>query len=307
VLDALAVLADPGEPLAAATAVTALQRRLGVALTGEATPELLTDAQAAAQAVHAEAHARAALVAEEAAALYEQIAADREAEIATSRARHPTRPTSLTEEEVASSLLAAARSALTAANHWHRAAAAQRAAERGAQSEERRAPAVEAASASSASTREAKEVAGEGAGSSSTRGAKEVAGSGEGAGSASTRGTKEAAGSASTREAKEVAGSAEGASSASTREAKEVAGSADATSPAGADEPGGRVLAWQVRAAQATARARRAAEAAGPWFRSAIDGHLAAGDRLQGSRALEGALKAAALVAEATAVSGACP
>ncbi|WP_434422264.1 hypothetical protein [Nannocystis pusilla] len=57
----------------------------------------------------------------------------------------------------------------------------------------------------------------------------------------------------------------------------------------------------QVLAARARARAWRAAEAAGPWFRSAAAGHLAAGDRLQGSRALEGALKAAALVAEATA------
>lgn len=264
-LEALAVLADPGEPLAAATAVTALQRRLGVAVTDEATPELLADAQAAALAVHAEAHARAALAAEEAATLYEQIAADREAEVAASRARHPTRPTSLTEEEVASSLLAAARSALTAADHWRRAAAAGVQAGRGAATEvERSAHATEAA----------------------------------GATSSSMRGTKGAAGS--------VVEAGEGASSSSKRGAKETAGVGDAeagaTSPGEADEPDDRALAWQVRAAQATARARRAAEAAGPWFRSAVDGHLAAGDRLQGSRALEGAIKAAALVAEATAV-----
>ncbi|HEY8378354.1 MAG TPA: hypothetical protein VIK91_17780, partial [Nannocystis sp.] len=54
---------------------------------------------------------------------------------------------------------------------------------------------------------------------------------------------------------------------------------------------------------RAQARARRAALAADPWFRSAAAGWLAAGDRLQASRALEGAVKAAALAAEATSLA----
>ncbi|WP_271998379.1 hypothetical protein [Nannocystis radixulma] len=187
-LEALAVLADVDATTAADAAVQALQRHLGLAATGEITPALLSRAQAAARAVHAEAEVGAAEAAETASALYEQIAGDREREVEAARARQPPRPTCLTEEEVGASRLAEARCALEAAGHWRRAA-----------------------------------------------------------------------------------------------------------EPAGAD-----ALALELRAASAQARARRAATAAGPWFRSAAAGHLAAGDRLQGSRALEGALKAAALLAEAT-------
>lgn len=188
-LDALAVLADTGATTAADAAVQALQRHLGLAATGEVTPALLSRARAAARTVHADARVGAADAAEAAAALYEQIAGDREREVEAARARHPPRPTSLTEEEIGASRLAEARCALEAAGHWRGAAAAG----------------------------------------------------------------------------------------------------------------GAEAVALQVRAAGARARARRAAAAAGPWFRSAAAGHLAAGDRLQGSRALEGALKAAALLAEATA------
>jgi hypothetical protein len=168
------------------SAVQALQRRLGVAPTGELTPALVARARAAAAVVGAEAHARAAAAAEDCAALYQQIAAARQGEVEAARARHPGRPTCLTEEEVGASLLAAARSNFEAAAHWRRAAVV--------------------------------------------------------------------------------------------------------------DDPAASRLA---RAAGAQARARRAALAADPWFRSAAAGHLAAGDRLQGSRALEGAVKAAALAAEA--------
>lgn len=174
-----------------AAAVQALQLRLGVEPTGELTPVLLARAREAAARVRAEAHARAATAAEECAALYEQIAAARQGEVEAARARHPGRPTSLTEEEVGASLLAAARCGLDAAGHWRRAARV--------------------------------------------------------------------------------------------------------------DDPQASRL---VRAARAQARARRAAFAADPWFRSAAAGHLAAGDRLQGSRALDGAAKAAALFAEAAALDG---
>ncbi|MFY0538467.1 hypothetical protein [Nannocystis pusilla] len=131
-LDALAVLAEVDDVTTTRAAVQALQRRLGLAATGEITPALLQRAQAAAQAVHAEAHARAAAAAETAAALYSQIAGDREREIEAVRARHPGRPTSLTEEEVGASRLAEGRSALEAANHWRRAALSR---ERAAQAE----------------------------------------------------------------------------------------------------------------------------------------------------------------------------
>ncbi|WP_434422263.1 hypothetical protein [Nannocystis pusilla] len=131
-LDALAVLAEVDDVATTRVAVRALQRRLGLAATGEVTPALLQRAQAAARAVHADAHARAAAAAETAAALYSQIAGDREREIEAVRARHPGRPTSLTEEEVGASRLAEGRSALEAANHWRHAALSR---ERAAQAE----------------------------------------------------------------------------------------------------------------------------------------------------------------------------
>ena len=56
------------------------------------------------------------------------------------------------------------------------------------------------------------------------------------------------------------------------------------------------------RAAEAQAQAFRLASISGPWFRSAATAHLAAGDLLQGSRALEGAAKADALAADALAL-----
>lgn len=61
----------------------------------------------------------------------------------------------------------------------------------------------------------------------------------------------------------------------------------------------GLSIAHLARARDAQVRAHRAALAADPWFRSAAAAHLAAGDRLQGSRALDGAAKAAALAADA--------
>lgn len=241
------MLADEGDVSTESAAIAGLQRRLGLAVTGEVTPGLLRQAQAAAQAVHAAAQVQAAIAAETAAALYEQIAGDREREIEAVRARHPARPTSLTEEEVGASRLAAGRCALEAAGHWRRAALSRDA----------------AAALGSA----APEAAGD---------ASRTAGAGP---------TEAAAGLGETSEA-----------SRSTH--------ADTASHA----PGtvGAAEAW-VFAARARARAWRAATAAGPWFRSAAAGHLAAGDRLQGSRALEGALKAAALVAEATAPVDAWP
>lgn len=62
------------------------------------------------------------------------------------------------------------------------------------------------------------------------------------------------------------------------------------------DDPSARRLA---RARHAQTLAHRSALAADPWFRSAAEGHLAASDLLQGSRALDGAAKAAALAAAA--------
>ncbi|MCY1012269.1 peptidoglycan-binding protein [Nannocystis pusilla] len=253
-LDALAVLAEVDDVATTRAAVQALQRRLGLAATGEITPALLQRAQAAAEAVHADAHARAAAAAETAAALYSQIAGDREREIEAMRARHPGRPTSLTEEEVGASRLAEARSALEAANHWRRAALGR---ERATQAE------IDAPRNSG------------------------VSGHFVGATDASpTASDEDGRGASDSRQAAEAHGE-DGRGASDSRQAA-------ATEPAGVEQA-------QVLAARARARAWRAAEAAGPWFRSAAAGHLAAGDRLQGSRALEGALKAAALVAEATA------
>lgn len=233
VLDALAVLADTGAAKAEIAAVEALQRCLGAAVDGEVSPALLRRAHVAATVVHAEAQVEAARAAEEAAALYEQIAGDRERDVEASRARHPSRPTCLTEEEVGASWLAVGRSALEAAGHWRRAATAR-------------------ASLGDAAAQDAASSGGTAANPGEPR---------------------------------------EGSGQPATREAA-----------ADRDDWRGDPLALQLRAARARARAREAGRAAGPWFRSAAAGHLAAGDRLQGSRALEGALKAAALVAEATAL-----
>lgn len=188
-LAALELYAGPidGE-LAAATldAVRSLQRRLGAPEIDAVAPALVQRARERAASARADAYARAAEAAESAAACYEEIAASRRADIDAARAHKVPRPTSLLEEEVGASLLAAARSRLDGAAHWTRAAAVDDA-----------------------------------------------------------RATRLA------------------------------------------------------RAREAQARAHRSARAAEPWFRAAASGHLAGGDRLQGSRALEGAVKAAALAADA--------
>ncbi|WAS92925.1 peptidoglycan-binding domain-containing protein [Nannocystis punicea] len=298
VLDALAVLAEVEDVATTTAAVQALQRHFGLAATGEVTPALLQRAQAVAQAVHADAHVEAATAAETAASLYEQIAGDREREIEAVRARHPGRPTSLTEEEVGASLLAQARCALEAAGHWRRAAEAKAASSRfageemsagatrtagaGSDAAAGRAPAGEAGARRSAAAAEAKASEGTGvrAGASAGEAAVAVAGA--------------ASGGVQARLAGEAAAVAVGAATRDGAGASQLADAAEGSRPLGAEQA-------LLSAARARARAWRAAAAAGPWFRSAAAGHLAAGDRLQGSRALEGALKAAALVTEATA------
>ncbi|MFZ6181963.1 hypothetical protein [Nannocystis pusilla] len=328
-LDALAVLAEVDDVATTRAAVQALQRRLGLAATGEITPALLQRAQAAAEAVHADAHARAAAAAETAAALYSQIAGDREREIEAMRARHPGRPTSLTEEEVGASRLAEARSALEAANHWRRAALGR---ERAAQAE------IDAPRNSGVSGRHVGATGAsptasddDGRGVSDSRQVTSARGE-DGRGASDSRQVTSARGedgrgaSDSPQEAKargeggQAPERREGASDSPQHTeagpedrarlpgeaALPTVGAGPHSEDAAATEPAG-VEQAQVLAARARARAWRAAEAAGPWFRSAAAGHLAAGDRLQGSRALEGALKAAALVAEATAPVEPCP
>ncbi|MCY0991626.1 hypothetical protein OV203_31075 [Nannocystis sp. ILAH1] len=285
-LDALAVLAEVDDVTTTRAAVQALQRRLGLAATGEITPALQQQAQAAAQAVHADAHARAAAAAETAAALYDQIAGDREREIEAVRARHPGRPTSLTEEEVGASRLAEGRSALEAAHHWRRAALSRERAEIDAPRNSGVSNHLVGATDSSP-TANARGEGGRGA-SDSLQEAKARGQDGQA--------TERREGASDSPQH-----AAEGAASRARLPGSEaVVGSGPHSDEGAATGPAG-VEQAQVFAARARARAWRAAEAAGPWFRSAAAGHLAAGDRLQGSRALEGALKAAALVAEATA------
>ncbi|PCC69881.1 Putative peptidoglycan binding domain-containing protein [Nannocystis exedens] len=296
-LDALALLAEVDDVATTRAAVEALQRRLGLVATGEVTPALLQRAQAAAQAVHADAHARAAAAAETAAALYEQIAGDREREIEAMRARHPGRSTSLTEEEVGASRLAEARSALEAAKHWRRAAAG-RAAARGDVAEGREGSGADSLQQAAA----AREEVGEADSPRHAAGSREAARGDAAANRDGTGGADSPQQATGSREAArgDVAANCEGPAVGSLGRAGVGAGLQLGEVVAAAGPVGGPEQAL-VFAARARARAWRAAEAAGPWFRSAAAGHLAAGDRLQGSRALEGALKAAALVAEATA------
>ncbi len=169
-----------------AAAVRSLQTQLGEPEVGASTTALLRRARERAAAVRAERHAEAARAAEAAADCYEGIAEVRRADVDAARAHRTPRPTSLLEEEIGASLLAAARSRLDAAARWLRAAAPD--------------------------------------------------------------------------------------------EVRTV---------------------HLAHAHDAEARAGRSARAAVPWFQAAAAGHLAAGDRLQGSRALEGAAKAAALAADA--------
>jgi hypothetical protein len=335
VLDALAVLAEVDDVTTTRAAVQALQRHLGLAATGEVTPGLLQRAQAAARAVHADAHARAAAAAETAAALYSQIAGDREREIEAMRARHPGRPTSLTEEEVGASKLAEARSALEAANHWRRAALSR---ERAGQAEID-APRISGVSGHHVGAMDSSPTVG--ADGEAGRGASDSQQEAEERGEAGQATERRENASDSRQEARARGEAGQGASD-SRQEGEQGPerreGASDSPQHAGAGAagrarlPGGEAAASSgptvgsgphsddaaatgpagveqalVLAARARARAWRAAEAAGPWFRSAAAGHLAAGDRLQGSRALEGALKAAALGAEATAPSEAWP